>query len=128
MILVFYSNAVVTELVDVLVSGTSFSNGVGVRVSPMVFHHSTNAYFYTNSCKYYSPVLFQFPSQSKVCVKCISYSYTNSISLLGSPNQHPNLFFPHILSTGLLFVSLSYRLNHPFLFVSVLVKNLCILD
>ena len=27
-------NAVVTELVDVLVSGTSFSNGVGVRVSP----------------------------------------------------------------------------------------------
>ena len=26
--------AVVTELVDVLVSGTSFSNGVGVRVSP----------------------------------------------------------------------------------------------
>ena len=27
-------NAVVTELVDVLVSGTSFRKGVGVRVSP----------------------------------------------------------------------------------------------
>ena len=31
---IFMGNAVVTELVDVLVSGTSFSNGVGVRVSP----------------------------------------------------------------------------------------------
>ena len=36
-----------TELVDVLVSGTSFSNGVGVRVSPITPKDSKNVHFYT---------------------------------------------------------------------------------
>jgi len=46
------SEAVVAELVDVLISGTSFSNGVGVRVSPMNYDHSKNVHFYTISCNY----------------------------------------------------------------------------
>ena len=45
-------NAVVTELVDVLVSGTSFRKGVGVSGSPI------GSTIYTNSCKYYSPNKF----------------------------------------------------------------------
>ena len=51
-------NAVVTELVDVLVSGTSFSNGVGVRVSPITSHHFTNVHFYTNSLQILTTQLF----------------------------------------------------------------------
>ena len=52
------SNAVVTELVDVLVSGTSFSNGVGVRVSPITPKDSTNVHFYTNSLQILTTHLF----------------------------------------------------------------------
>ena len=48
----------VTELVDVLVSGTSFSNGVGVRVSPISPKDSTNVHFYTNSLQILTPQYF----------------------------------------------------------------------
>ena len=40
------------ELVDMLVSGTSFRNGVGVRVLPMNYDHSKNVHFYTISYNY----------------------------------------------------------------------------
>ena len=51
-------NAVVTELVDVLVSGTSFRKGVGVRVSPLTPKDSTNVHFYTNSFQTLTPSKF----------------------------------------------------------------------
>ena len=117
-----------TELVDVLVSGTSFSNGVGVRVSPYSFPYFYGSVFLHNLLQILLTRLIPISLPIKSVCNSISNSYTNSISLLGFPNQHPNLFFPHILSTGLLVVSLSYKLNHLFLFVSVLVRNRCILD